>query len=814
MWVALLGGAGLAPGGPPLPLDPVLSAIAPEECLWYASSAGQAPADANSSNETERLLAEPQVQRFFTEIENQITSTVRRFGGPGRVERTLAAEVAKLVKIVLSRPLAVYVEEVQPGEGQSIKAEAAAVLNAGDQRQELESSLKALLALATERGLAMSTEAANGVDWRRVETPPQSPPVRFGWKDNYLIIAVGDATPGKIVERMSGAAPKWLTDLRAEHPIEREQSIGYLNVAAILERVRPIVESNAPPEAWPSIERLGLTNIKAIHGVSGYDAHGCASMAHVVTDGQRPGLLGFLPHDPLQEDDLVRVPKDAMLALAWRIDPVDVLTNGVRLAGQFDPRAEEQFERGLFQVESQFGVNLRDDVVASLGDAWVAYLPGGDLMSSWLNAAAAVRVKDAAKLRAAVDKIVEAAKADLARSGGRAAIVESAVGGNKMYSLQFTGAPMPISPSWCIGDEWLVLGLLPQSVQSALDRKPEDSLAAAEEVRQALAGEVAPAALAYQDTPQLVQHVYPWLLIGAQMLSNQLRQQGIVIDTTAIPPVEVIVKHLRPSVSTLTHRADGFHFDSRGSIPGGGNLASAAPVGVALLLPAVQAARQAARDAQEMNNLRQIAIAYLNYHDANGAFPTDIYDDDGKPLLSWRVRLLPYMEEAAQYNRFNLDEPWDSEHNRELLEQIPQVFRSPGDVGWPGKTRYVGLKSSTTVFPGNERLRLAGITDGTSNTIFVVQAAPEAAVEWTKPADIEFDPDNPFKGLGTPRGMFLAAFCDGSAHRLSLAIGAEVMKAIATRSGEEVVDHNMLNAPPAPYLYRPEMAGAAPATAP
>src|SRR5262245_326487 len=79
--------------------------------------------------------------------------------------------------------------------------------------------------------------------------------------------------------------------------------------------------------------------------------------------------------------------------------------------------------------------------------------------------------------------------------------------------------------------------------------------------------------------------------------------------------------------------------------------------------------------ARSINNLKQILLAMHNYHDANGHFPHNILDDNGKPLLSWRVHLLPYLEAENLYKRFKLDEPWDSENNKKLLAEMPDVFR-------------------------------------------------------------------------------------------------------------------------------------------
>lgn len=197
------------------------------------------------------------------------------------------------------------------------------------------------------------------------------------------------------------------------------------------------------------------------------------------------------------------------------------------------------------------------------------------------------------------------------------------------------------------------------------------------------------------------------------------------------------------------------------------------------------------------NNLKQIALAMHNYHSAHNGFPPSglagIQNRDGKPLLSWRVAILPYIEQEPLYRQFNLDLPWDHPHNKKLIAQMPKIYAAPGITAKePGLTNYQVFTGPGTVFeqrPGPIRpanIRIQDIQDGTSNTLMVVEAAK--AVIWTKPEDIVYDPKQPLPRLGgVYEDGFHAAFCDGSV-RFLRKLAEETLRALITRNGNEVVD--------------------------
>ncbi len=212
----------------------------------------------------------------------------------------------------------------------------------------------------------------------------------------------------------------------------------------------------------------------------------------------------------------------------------------------------------------------------------------------------------------------------------------------------------------------------------------------------------------------------------------------------------------------------------------------------ALLVPAVQKVREAANRAKSGNNLKQIGLAMHNYHDKYGVFPPPVVIDrrTGKPLYSWRVLLLPHLEEEALSHEFKLDEPWDSPHNRPLLEYMPKVYAHPSDPE-PSSTHYQVFVGPGTVFEPSWPIRIAGIrsadiTDGLANTLLVVEAAD--AVPWTKPADLTYRPDQPLPKLGVPFGAsFNVLMADGSVIPVRHGIKEQVLRALITRNGGENV---------------------------
>jgi hypothetical protein len=191
------------------------------------------------------------------------------------------------------------------------------------------------------------------------------------------------------------------------------------------------------------------------------------------------------------------------------------------------------------------------------------------------------------------------------------------------------------------------------------------------------------------------------------------------------------------------------------------------------------------------SNLHNILIALINYHDTFTTFPPHaIYSKDGKPLLSWRVAILPFIEQDNLYKQFKLDEPWDSAHNKKLIDKMPKLYRSPKiQDKRAGLTTYVAPIHKDFLFTGTAKgLQFKDITDGTSNTAILVDVADEAGVIWTKPDDLVVSQKDPWKGiLGHYPGFALFGMADASVRRIPKTVAGKTLWALFTRNGGEVI---------------------------
>ncbi len=215
---------------------------------------------------------------------------------------------------------------------------------------------------------------------------------------------------------------------------------------------------------------------------------------------------------------------------------------------------------------------------------------------------------------------------------------------------------------------------------------------------------------------------------------------------------------------------------------------------IALLLPAIQAAREAARRAQSSNNVKQISLGLLNYETSHGHFPPQYtLDADGNRLHSWRTMILPYLEQSNLYDEVDLEKPWNDQTNSLATETEIQVFRSPRSDDPPEMTNYVAIAGEGFAFDGDKQFRLQHFRDGMSNTIMIVEIV-NSTIPWAKPEDITLDDLN-WESEGAARDSpnlvlktAVVGYADGAVHAMSGHEDRQWLKDRLTRSGGERID--------------------------
>jgi prepilin-type processing-associated H-X9-DG protein len=565
----------------------------------------------------------------------------------------------------------------------------------------------------------------------------------------------------------------------------------------------------------------------------------------VVADAPRAGLLSVCDQPTFEPRAIPAVPGGVA---GFGTVSVDLPGLHDRVAAGFasiGPSARAGFESFSASFRNLTGTRLRDDVLPLLGPNITFYtLPDRNvapvgatavLARGFLSAPRPV-VRIAVKDRAAFAKILDDAMARLesaikaradAATRPPAVRIHPLAGVEHGYVLSVSPAAFPLPagtrPTIVLGRRSLVLAGHPDDAREALEIEDRgETLPAADPLAPALARLPDRAIfVSISDPnrsvlPDLVANL-PVLVQWAPRLLNRgvwpgrpvvrFGPQGqpvgpgrgvtVDIDPDRIPAPEDLRPFLFPSVFALTADEQGVRFTSREAFPVLNPVAMAPAA--ALLWPAIQSSRAAALRARSVTNLRRIGLALHNYHSANNTFPPQaITRKDDKPLLSWRVALLPFLGEQELYNQFKLDEPWDSPHNKPLAGRMPDVFAVPGTRAEPGKTFYRGFSGEGALFDPKAKagVGIATITDGTSNTIGIVEA--RTAVTWTRPdEEIPFRPNpgtNPRDVAELPRtlgnhfpGGFNALFLDGSVRLIKSTINPAVLRALITRNGGEVI---------------------------
>jgi hypothetical protein len=798
MLLAFLGGFGLPLGLPPEPEKPAMAHVAPAECLFYASWSGMAAANPESKNHTEQLLAEPELQQFARSLERALNLAIRRNASDPRDPKT--DQLAKLAPLwarnVVTRSTAIFLEDVQMSE-QGLQLRGGMIVDAGDQSTLLVDSLVKILSTEGRQPQPISLGKIRG---HRFEAKQEGLPgdLSLATAGPYVLVSIGEGSLEAMVDRIAAKQqPAWLADLNERLPLERRASLSYINTPELIRKFLPL----GGPDGEQIGKALGLGELGEIIAVSGLDDEGIVSRSLMKIDAKPAGLLSLVDGAGLEAKDLAFVPSDSTLATAMSLDTEQVYDLIHRIVLENVPNGEEQFEEFNRNFERFANFRIKEDILASLGSVWTL---SASPVDGWSGMTATVEVRDPKTLGAILRRV-----AGILSDSPNPARLETIKFGE--YEIQTLTSPnMPIRPAWCITESRLIIGLNAQAVKGAVGlAKSEQGLFDKPEFANAFAGEGKVIGITYQDTPKLFEAVYsylplalPFVMQGVNGPFNPNEVRPEIWNPSYLPSARSIHRHLLPSLSVTRRTKDGLETESHSTLPTP-NIGTTAPVAVALLLPAVQAAQEASRRTQSSNNLKQILLALHNYHDTFRTLPPAYTFDrvNKKPGLSWRVMILPFIEEQALYNQFHMDEPWDSENNKALIAKMPKIYRSPRSTAGEGKTVYLGVSGEGGIFsppkptgqdsPSARGIGFGSVTDGLSNTIAVVEASDDSAVIWTKPDDFIPDKDNPFQGLLGKSSMGVqVGLMDGSVRFISPKIAPEMLLRLFGRNDGQVVDFN------------------------
>lgn len=791
---------------PPLPPDPVIERVAPDDCLLHLAFAGVATPDSRSANLTERMLADDEVREFLAALGREALKARQTANLPPAIEEATTT----LVTALFTRPAAITIERfTPPAPGRPPEIVASVLIRTGDREATLAEAADTLVALMPGIPVDQPAEKVTIGTASLWRMPTPLGPFSWGVQEGSLIAALGAGAAESLLERLADPGrpvPGWKTTARERMALPRLATLAYVNAAAVVRLVKS-GRASGDDRLEAILDASGLEDLASLVAATGMDGEGVVTDLRLAFQGPPTGL--FAPAGRgIGVEQLARVPRNAVVAQTWSLDVARLLVTALDVIDAADPMAAAGIRSGLERIRAVVGFDLEEHFLRPLGPDWtVVALPAPGALLPNLTVMAGLEDRETfATTHKALLELLRKLTGD---DRSHPTISEIPYRGQTMYTLSVEGPDLalPFSPAWCLTEDRLILTLSPQLLKTLLARADGDpSLIDVPEVKRALAEHAEADLVGVLDPQPLLASLCSVYELASPFVRQAAAGSGMDVTLPTLPRMTALVPSARPSVTVIRHEPEAIRVRTTATLPlgplGGGGGAiiglspAATPVMISLLVPAVQSAREAARRTATMNSMKQVLLAMHNYHDAHGRFPSQaICDAQGKPLLSWRVALLPYFGEQNLYDEFRLDEPWDSPHNRPLVDRMPTVWADPSADPTAKRAGFTTLQVITgtgTPFatPG-EGPRFRDILDGSSKTLAILRVMPSKAVPWTKPDDHRFDPEEPLAGFGQPEprnGAVLGGFFDGSVRAIAPDIDIELLRAYVTPAGGETIE--------------------------
>lgn len=663
-------------------------------------------------------------------------------------------------------------------------------------------------------------------------TPQPGMEVALWQEGPHLVLAAGITPVDRVLATLSGdekdatANPLW-TRLRKESSFIVDH-LGWFDTKSLLDQFGDLPFPEPPKGRELSIrdfcDRLGVANLEAMTFSGGYKGAATWSNASIIAPGPRKRLLKLLDQRNITFDELPPMPTSTDSFFAGSFDirkSVDLILETIA-AGAAIADQNEDVTNKLAEFQDIIGGHPRDVFSAGLGDLFCIYNdPSSMPIPVGIGPVLSASVEDRAVVESTLRRLFELAKQ--MPDAEKFSMRESQKNGHTFFSFQIQGG-VPVVPTIMVTDDWLVASIMPGAAQS-FSARAEGRLRKwepNEEVLNALTQLPKEfTSISVSDPRPGYRSMMTWAPMAMGMLESQVlpnfsrggQRVEMPFGIQDLPSVEELTEPMFPNVTVSTVTEEGVIGQGRHSAPGMpvSHVGSAAvvPVLVALLLPAVQQAREAARRTQSKNNLRQIGLAIHTFHDVYRKLPQGTVDNselEPSERLSWAVAILPYIEQADIYEAIDMKSGWQSKVNKSLSGTVIPTYINPSQRSGTG-LHYVGISGvgpdsanlpnndkKAGVFGNNRVTRFRDILDGLSNTLMITDSSKPAAsfMEGGNSTIRGFSQKPYINGpdkIGSPHtGGLQVLLADGSVRFVSENIDATLLEALATKAGGEVLN--------------------------
>ncbi len=545
--------------------------------------------------------------------------------------------------------------------------------------------------------------------------PLENTPLTIFWGSHkgHFLLTLGETAAGKIIERINGVGPSLADNDELKFARRKVQAdrgdatfSGFGDVQAIVAKAKSLAEELAgplPPVVEPLLEALGINAIRSkyIHCSETEQGSWCRIFVHV--EGERKGILKLWEQEPLSEDDLKIVPKDAYWAQVWNLDLADLWQELLATVEAVNPEMVPMIQGTVAMTAGFLGFSLTDDLLPAFGDTWAVYdapAHGGILLTGSVLVA---DVKDGEAVHGMLLRMIEMLKPLLQMKDVNLAVRQASDGDHTIHYVVIGGVPCPVAPAWGFAGDRMVFGLFPQTVKVALSQVDPQTRTASildradfQNAKPRIFSDKIQS-FGFCDSQYFARLFYPLGLLYSTAGCSMLSVADVDLDFSAFPLVAKVVEQAHNTFGTCSTDEDGILYAQVGT----GTTAIAAVAAVALLvsilLPSLARAREQAKRAVSMANLRAIGNALYTYaaEDDEERFPATlqdlaeyVYADSNMELGDVKLFNSPRDREGAvSYIYISGQSPAGDVHNIVAYERIigdegTNVLFLDGHVEW------------------------------------------------------------------------------------------------------------------------------------